>query len=218
MRHLPAGPTIVLEDFPPRAWADIEIPTSPEGVNKRDFYVKWLTDHLFNSAATLAPRQPDRLLLRAAAPKVPARHGAPALSHVWIPARRSRRDPLLHFRRHPPCDVADGGVRCRTSLGHRGRGQPGSAVHPEGARRFHHPVQPEQNPCRHDADASPLQAHPADWVPDKDAENIKLGSGKTLTSYKAPLSSKTTPTSRNASSSWTATTKLLAANFRMSPL
>jgi|GEM_PF-6267812 len=61
MRQLPAGATINLDDFPPRAWTDIEIPTFPERVNKREYYVKWLTDHLFKPAPTVHPRQKEFL-------------------------------------------------------------------------------------------------------------------------------------------------------------
>ena len=57
MKILPAGPTRILDDMPPRAWSDIVAPVFHEGCDKWDFYCSWLVDHLMNSGIRPHPRQ-----------------------------------------------------------------------------------------------------------------------------------------------------------------
>jgi hypothetical protein len=43
---LPTGPTIILEELPPRSWSNVTVPEIPEGVDQMPFYAEWLTDYL----------------------------------------------------------------------------------------------------------------------------------------------------------------------------
>lgn len=54
---LPAGPTSVLDDLPPRAWLDTTVPGFPEGCDRFDFYAEWLARHLAGNPIPVHPRQ-----------------------------------------------------------------------------------------------------------------------------------------------------------------
>jgi hypothetical protein len=56
---LPTGPTIILDDLPPRSWSDVTVPEIPAGVDHEPFYSGWLTDYLIKNPAPLSKQQKE---------------------------------------------------------------------------------------------------------------------------------------------------------------
>jgi hypothetical protein len=56
---LPSGPTIILDDLPPRVCSDVTVPEIPEGVDQMAFYAEWLTDYLIKNPVPLAKYQQE---------------------------------------------------------------------------------------------------------------------------------------------------------------
>lgn len=56
---LPTGPTIILEDMPPRSWSDVTVPEIPGGVDRDDFYAEWLADYLLKNPVPLSATQKE---------------------------------------------------------------------------------------------------------------------------------------------------------------
>ena len=49
----------LIDELPPRAWTDVNVPSAPENVDWFDFYTEWLADYLFTAQIPLHTRQLD---------------------------------------------------------------------------------------------------------------------------------------------------------------
>jgi hypothetical protein len=47
----------LIDELPPRAWTDVNVPSAPENVDWFDFYIEWLADYLFTIPIPLHTRQ-----------------------------------------------------------------------------------------------------------------------------------------------------------------
>jgi len=61
MKNLPTGPTIILDDLPPRGWTDTAVPIFPDGCDRLEFYARWLGEHLATTRSTPHRRQKEFL-------------------------------------------------------------------------------------------------------------------------------------------------------------
>jgi len=59
--NLPTGPTIIVDDLPPRGWLDTETPKFPTDCNRLDFYSRWLADYLASHKVLPHQRQAEYL-------------------------------------------------------------------------------------------------------------------------------------------------------------
>lgn len=61
MKNLPTGPTIILDDLPPRGWTDTAVPIFPDGCDRLEFYARWLGEHLATTRSTPHRQQKEFL-------------------------------------------------------------------------------------------------------------------------------------------------------------
>lgn len=54
---LPDGPTIILDELPPRSWQDTVVPEFSDDCDKVGFYAEWLAKHLMQTTVPVHPWQ-----------------------------------------------------------------------------------------------------------------------------------------------------------------